>query len=253
MLLRLRVFLFFLAIACCGSQMTAQQVPPPTHPGAAAGGDLPDAPSTQKTKTGRSTNASRSTNQVSRRGNDVDQLTARLTLLSNISSKSPSGSTFLARVQTPVAVEGRPLLPEGSIVEGHLQTTPARRMMHAGALRMIFDRIKLPDGTIHPAAFELVTAESDSVKIDNEGVARPTISKKRLALQLGGSLAIAKLADDIAEEALAAGAGSARYYGLGAAAAFLAIQKGREVKLREGDVVEVEFVRTGFSRPSDRQ
>ncbi len=251
-MLRLRVFLFSLAIACCGSQMAAQQVPPPTHPGAAAGSDLPDAPSAQKSKTGRSTN-SRSTNQVSRRGNDVDQLTARLTLLSNISSKYPSGSSFLARVETSVAAEGKPLLPAGSIVEGHLQTTPARRMMHAGALRMIFDRIKLPDGTVHLAAFELVTAESDSVKVDNEGVARPTISKKRLVLQLGGSLAIAKLADDIAEEALAAGAGSARYYGLGAAAAFLAIQKGREVKLREGDAVEVEFVRTGFSRPSDRQ
>jgi len=233
--------------------MTAQQVPPPRHPGAAAGSDLPDAPSAQKSKTGRSTHASRSKNQVSIRGNDVDQLSARLTLLSNISSKSPSGSSFLARVETATAVEGKPLLPAGSIVEGHLQTTPARRMMHAGALRMIFDRIKLPDGTIQGAAFELVTAESDAVKVDNEGVARPTISKKRLALQLGGSLAIAKLADDIAEEALAAGAGSARYYGLGAAAAFLAIQKGREVKLREGDVVEVEIVRTGFSRPSNRQ
>ena len=250
-MLRLRMLLFLLAITCGGSQMTAQQLPPQS--GATAGSDLPDAPSAQKSKTGRSTNASRSTKRVSRRGNDVDQLTARLTLLSNISSKSPSGSSFLARVQTAVAVEGRPVLPEGSIVEGHLQTTPARRMMHAGALRMIFDRIKLPDGTIQGAAFELVTTESDSVKVDDEGVAHPTISKKRLALQLGGSLAIAKLADDIAEEALAAGAGSARYYGLGAAAAFLAIQKGREVKLREGDVVEVEFVRTGFSRTTDRQ
>jgi hypothetical protein len=156
-------------------------------------------------------------------------------------------------VQTAVTVDGKPLLPEGSIVEGHLQTTPARRMMRAGALRIIFDRIKLPDGTVQGAGFELVTAESDSVKVDDEGVAHPTVSKKRLALQLGGSLAIAKLADDISEEALAAGAGSARYYGLGAAVAFLAIQKGREVKLREGDVVEVEFVRTGLSPANDRQ
>ena len=201
---RLCAFLFLLAMTFGGSQVIAQQPPPPERSGSTAGRDLPDAPSAQKSKTGRSSNASRSTNQVSRRGNDVDQLTARLTLLSNISSKSPSGSTFLARAQTPVAVEGRPLLPEGSIVEGHLQTTPARRMIHAGALRMIFDRIKLPDGTVHPAAFELVTAESDSVKVDDEGVAHPTVSKKRLALQLGGSLAIAKLADDIAEEALAA-------------------------------------------------
>jgi hypothetical protein len=250
-MLRVRVFLFFLAITCGGSQMRAQQLPPPTHPSVAAG-DLPEAPSAQRSRTARSSNASGSTNRLSRRGNEVGQVTERLTLLSNISSKSPNGSSFLARVQTAVAVEGKSLLPEGSIVEGHLQTTPARRMLHAGALRMIFDRIKLPDGSIQGAGFELVTAESDSVKVDDEGVAHPTVSKKRLALQLGGSLAIAKLADDIAEEALAAGVGSARYYGLAAAATFLAIQKGREVKLREGDIVEVEFVRTGLSQANDR-
>jgi len=252
-MLRWRLFLFFLAITFGGSQVTAQQPPPPERSGATAGRDLPDAPSAQKSKTGRSSNASRSTNRLSRPGNGVDPVTARLALLSNISSKSPSGSSFLARVQTAVTVDGKPVLPEGSIVEGHLQTTPARRMMRAGALRIIFDRIKLPDGTVQGAGFELVTAESDSVKVDDEGVAHPTVSKKRLALQLGGSLAIAKLADDISEEALAAGAGSARYYGLGAAVAFLAIQKGREVKLREGDVVEVEFVRTGLSPANDRQ
>jgi hypothetical protein len=251
-MLRLPVFLFSLAITCGGSEMTAQQLPLQADPGATAGRDLPDAPSTQKPKTGRSTNTLRSTSRLFRRGNDLDQVTARLTLLSNISSKSPSGSSFLARVQTAVIVDGKPVLPEGSVVEGHLQTTPARRMMRAGALRIIFDRIKLPDGTVQGAGFELITAESDAVRVDDEGVAHPTVSKKRLALQLGGSLALAKLADDISEEALAAGAGSARYYGLGAAVAFLAIQKGREVKLREGDVVEVEFVRTSLSPTNER-
>jgi hypothetical protein len=233
--------------------MAAQQLPPQTHSGATAGRDLPDAPSAQKSGTALSPNTSKSASRVSRRGNDVDPVTARLALLSNISSKSPSGSSFLARVQTAVTVDGKPALPEGSIVEGHLQTTPARRMMRAGALRIIFDRIKLPDGTVQGVGFELISAESDAVKVDDEGVAHPTVSKKRLALQLGGSLAIAKLADDISEEVLAAGAGSARYYGLGAAVAFLAIQKGREVKLREGDVVEVEFVRTGLSPTNNRQ
>jgi hypothetical protein len=141
-------------------------------------------------------------------------------------------------VQTAVTVDGKPVLPEGSIVEGHLQTTPARRMMRAGALRIIFDRIKLPDGTVQGAGLELVTAESDSVKVDDEGVAHPTVSKKRLALQLGGSLAIAKLADDISEEALAAG-GQRTLLWLGAPSRFWQFRGG--VKLREGDVVEVEF------------
>ena len=250
-MVRFRVFLSFLAVISCASGLTAQTRTLQRHSGASAGDNLPDAPSAQKSAASGSPKASSSITRVSRSDSDVNQLvngnTARLTLLSNISSKSPSGSSFLARVQTAVAVEGRPLVPEGSIIEGHLQTTPARRMMHAGALRMIFDRIKLPDGTIQEAGLELLAAESNSVRIDNEGAAHPTVSKKRLAFQLGGALAIAKLADDISEEALAAGVGSARYYGLGAAAAFLVIQKGREVKLREGDVVEVEFVRTALS------
>ena len=54
---------------------------------------------------------------------------------------------------------------------------------------------------------------------------------------------MAKLADDIAEEALAAGASSAPYYGLAGAGVFLLVQKGREVKLREGDIIEAELLR----------
>jgi hypothetical protein len=250
-MVRFRVLLSFLAVISCASGLAAQTRTLQRHSGASVGDNLPDAPSAQKSAASGSPKASSSSTRISRSDKDVSQLangnTARLILLSHISSKSPSGSSFLARVQTAAAVEGRPLVPEGSIIEGHLQTTPARRMMHAGALRMIFDRIKLPDGTIQEAGLELLAAESNSVRVDNEGTAHPAVSKKRLAFQLGGALAIAKLADDISEEALAAGVGSARYYGLGAAAAFLVIQKGREVKLREGDVVEVEFVRTALS------
>ena len=76
---------------------------------------------------------------------------ARLALLSQISSKSPSGSSFMAKVDDTVEVDGKSVLPKGTLVEGHLETTPARRMMRRGALRMIFDRIKLPDGTVQPA------------------------------------------------------------------------------------------------------
>ena len=69
-------------------------------------------------------------------------------------------------------------------MEGHLETIPARRMMRRGALRMIFDRIKLPDGTVQPARFELSSTESDSAKTDSEGTVHPTVSKKRLAFNL---------------------------------------------------------------------
>jgi hypothetical protein len=174
---------------------------------------------------------------------------ARLSLLSQISSKAPSGSSFMAKIEDPIEVQGKPVLPAGTLVEGHLETTPARRPLRRGALRMIFDRIKLPDGTVQPARFELSSTESNSARTDSEGTVRPTVSKKRLAIQLGGTAAVAKLADDLSEETLAAGAGSARWYGLAASTTFLLLQKGREVKLKAGEVIEVDLVREGGMLP----
>ena len=164
-------------------------------------------------------------------------------------SKSPSGSSFMAKIEDPVEVQGRAVLPAGTLVEGHLETTPARRPMRRGALRMIFDRVKLPDGTVQPARFELSSTESNSARTDSEGTVHPTVSKKRLAIQLGSTAAVAKLADDLSEEALAAAAGSARWYGLAASTAFLLLQKGREVKLKPGEMIEVDLVREGGLLP----
>lgn len=179
----------------------------------------------------------------------VESAKTRLTLLSPISSKSPSGSSFMAKLEDPVAVDGKPALPPGTLVEGHLETTPARRMMRRGALRMIFDRIKLPDGTVQPARFELTSTESNAARTDREGTVHPTMSKKRLAIQLGGTAMAAKLADDLSEEALATSAGAARWYGLAASTTFLLLQKGREVKLKPGEVIEVDLVRKGSTLP----
>jgi phage gp45-like len=76
------------------------------------------------------------------------------------------------------------------------------------------------------------------------------VSKKRLALQLGGTALVAKLADDLSEEALATSAGSARWYGLAASTTFLLLQKGREVKLKPGEVIEVDLSRDGAALPT---
>jgi len=172
--------------------------------------------------------------------------TATIALLSEVSSKAPSGSAFLARLEAPLGAAAQPLLPKGTLLEGHLDTKPARRLLKAGSLRMIFDRVKLPDGTVQRANISLIGIRNNrNVKTDDEGTLRPTVSKKRLAFDFGGSLLIAKLADDIAEEAVSASVGQARLYGMAAGGVFLALQKGREVKLRSGDVIEVEFGRAG--------
>jgi hypothetical protein len=208
---------------------------------------LPDAPEAQKPVAGvaRPSDPTPGVRQPLLVGSK-----ARLALLSQISSKSPSGSSFMAKLENPVEVNGKSLLPKGTLVEGHLETVPARRPMRRGALRMVFDRVKLPDGTVQPARFELSSIESDSAKTDNEGTVHPTVSKKRLALQLGGTALVAKLADDLSEEALATSAGSARWYGLAASTTFLLLQKGREVKLKPGEVIEVDLSRGGSALPT---
>ncbi len=189
-----------------------------------------------------SDSASRSASEA--RG-PIEGRRTRLALLSPISSKSASGASFMAKMEDPLELDGKPVLPRGTLVEGHLETVPARRPMRRGALRMIFDRVKLPDGTVQAARFELASTESDSAKTDDEGTVHPTLSKKRLAIELGGTALAAKLADDLSEEVLATTAGGARWYGLAASTTFLLLQKGREVRLKPGEIIEVDLLRDG--------
>jgi hypothetical protein len=70
---------------------------------------------------------------------------------------------------------------------------------------------------------------------DREGAYRAG-NKIRL-LKFGGSLALAKLADDAVDGAI--GATKARYVGATAAVGFLLFTKGEEAKLHTGDTIEV--------------
>lgn len=82
---------------------------------------------------------------------------------------------------------------------------------------------------------------------DPEGVFRAG-NKMRL-LQLGSSLAAAKLADDAVDGAI--GATKARYVGLAVGAALVVFQKGGEAKLHKGDTIEVEPRRTSIAQIPD--
>ena len=173
-----------------------------------------------------------------------------LSMLLALSSKSPTGSSFRARLDDPLEKEGQLILPQGTIFEGHIQTRPARRMIRPGAMYMTFDRMILPSGDVQNIHLHLANAESTAVKTDSEGRLYPALSKKRLAIQLGGTAITAKFADDLAEVigGTALGAGSARIVGAGAATTFFLFQKGREVKLNSGDKINVEFDRGPLAR-----
>jgi len=179
---------------------------------------------------------------------------ATLSLISEVSSKLPSGSAFQAMLEQEIAVNGQTILPKGTLLEGHLQTFHARHMMRPGSLFMAFERAVLPDGAVQPVTLSLISADSNAVKSDSEGRLHPALSKKRLLVQFGGAALAAKFGDDLAQVAVGTtlSAANARYFGMAAAGTFLVIQKGREVKLRPGDRLEVQFGRTGGATPLAR-
>jgi len=169
--------------------------------------------------------------------------TTQVTLLSSVSSKLPKNSAFRARLDVEVQ-SGERVLPAGTIFEGRLEPTAAGRMIRAGALHLVFDRMISPDGNTRPVGLTLTSVHDMRMKIDSEGTIRPRRSKKRLLLQIGGTLMIAKVADDISEvAATSVTKGLARFIGWGAGAGFVLLQKGSEVTLPEGTQLDVTFGR----------
>ena len=132
--------------------------------------------------------------------------TETLTLLQEITSKLPTGARFTARDSA------------GKIYSGHVVTHPAKRFLRRGSIILVFDDPVVP------------------VTKDREGAFRAG-NKMRL-LKLGGSLAAAKLADDLVDTSI--GATKARYVAAGVAAALIIFQRGGEAKLHKGDSIEVE-------------
>jgi len=168
-----------------------------------------------------------------------------LSLASEVSSKLPTGTSFRALLEEPAAKDGQAVLPKGTVFEGHLKTVHARRPMRSGLVFMVFDRMILPDAPVQAISANITATDSDAVNTGAEGQLRPTVSKKRLVFQLGGTVLAAKLSDDLSEAigGTAIGAGTARYAGMAGAATFFLLQKGREVKLKPGDKLEIEFGR----------
>jgi hypothetical protein len=76
------------------------------------------------------------------------------------------------------------------------------------------------------------------VNSDQEGVIRPRLIKKRLALQIGASAAAGKLMDDSVDTAI--GPSKARYFGFAVTALAIFWQRGSDAKLQPGDTIEVQ-------------
>lgn len=132
--------------------------------------------------------------------------TITLTLMSDLSSKLPTGTIFTAKDA------------EGKVYTGHLVTYPARRLLRRGSMTLVFDEPVVP------------------ITKDREGVYRA--GNKMRFVKLGAALAAGKLADDLVDTSI--GASKARYVAAAVGAALIILQKGGEAKLHQGDTIEVE-------------
>src|SRR5689334_15515181 len=131
----IRYFTFLLLIQLALLIAVAGQSSTPPLPDTKNTNSLPDAASARTKSSSvvfdKATKSNQNTDESA--ANSVDSLsTVHLTLLSEISSKIPSGSRFLARVASPSPHQAG-VLPPGSVVEGHVQTIHARRMLRGGS------------------------------------------------------------------------------------------------------------------------
>jgi len=175
-----------------------------------------------------------------------------LRLLSRVSSKNPNGSPFVARLNAPLEAGGNVLLPEGTILRGEITTKHARRLYRSGSLRFVFESLSLPGGRTAEVDLALQAIQAGpndhhrmAVRLDDEGGVHPHLSRKKLLLNIGISLAIGKVADDASETVIRSlGMAGARYFAWGSGAAFLLLRsKGASVKLPPGTRLEAVFQR----------
>ncbi|MFB3922841.1 MAG: hypothetical protein ACE145_14040 [Terriglobia bacterium] len=125
------------------------------------------------------------------------QTEAAIRLLSGIHTQvSHVGDPITARLIGPVSIDGRIVLPAGSLIEGEItRIRAAGRMRRPAELALRFDRITLPDGQDEPMLASLASLDNPSAlkaQVDSEGHLRGTkgLSWKGLAgglIGLGGA------------------------------------------------------------------
>jgi hypothetical protein len=178
-------------------------------------------------------------------------------LLTQLSaSHSRRGDAFQARLAEPVRV-GDKLFEDGSVVDGRVSRSVRPQMLsRAGSLHLHIDRITSPEGSSVAVDGTLGGVEAEAGAkdaLDEEGGLRGLRPRVANALvDLGIAYAVGKVSDDLAETPIraigaamsdAAVANAARYFGLGASAAFLITRHGRDVYLPRYSEIEIDFGR----------
>lgn len=109
-------------------------------------------------------------------------------LTSTISTKSnQTGDLFTGKTTEPIIYHGEEVVPESSVVEGHITfIQPAGRVKGKAEMRLVLDTIKIPSGQKYAIAASLKDTNAGNVTVKNEGtVVGPGKSVKSAAKEAG--------------------------------------------------------------------
>jgi hypothetical protein len=146
----------------------------------------------------------------------------RLRLNKTLTSKTATvGEQFRSTVVDPVYAKGFVVIPQGSIVVGHVtHVVRASRKSQGGSLNVAFTHLELPNERSYPMNASL----SESASADNEGEVKGKSSKKRNVAFIAGGAVVGGLING------AAGAGIGAGVAIGAAL----FSKGKEAEVEPG-------------------
>lgn len=159
------------------------------------------------------------------------------------------GDKFTATVTVPVYVNGRPVIPAGSIVEGRVtQVTPAKRMNRSGTIGIDFDDLLFPNGARVGLVGSLTSDDPETRRrIDDESRVSAE-GNKRASVFIGGGAAIGAVLGGIAGGGEGAVLGGVA--GAGAGVASVLLSKGEEAQVPSGTPFGVQIKQTLIVRES---
>lgn len=150
------------------------------------------------------------------------------------------GDKFNATVTVPVYVNGRTVIPAGSIIEGRVtQVTPAKRMNRSGTIGIDFDDLVFPNGARVGLVGSLTSDDpetrrriDDESRVSGEGNKRPSVF-------IGGGGAIGAVLGGITGGGKGAILGGVM--GAGAGVAGVLLSKGEEAQVPSGTPFGVQI------------
>ena len=159
------------------------------------------------------------------------------------------GDKFTATVTVPVYVNGRTVIPAGSIIEGRVtQVTPAKRMNRSGTIAIDFDELVFPNGASVALVGSLTSDDPEARRrIDDEGRVSAE-GNNHPAVFIGGGGAIGAVLGGIAGGGKGAAVGGA--IGAGAGVASILLSKGEEAQVPSGTAFGVQIKQALIIRES---